>query len=64
MSFAGLAPEIINGRGAMIGMLAAFGAEVRTHTGVLQQVRSALYALVSCPHVIGHGPSGVGVMLL
>jgi len=38
MSFAGLAPEIINGRGAMIGMLAAFGAELRTHTGVLQQV--------------------------
>ena len=38
MSFAGLAPEIINGRGAMIGMLAAFGAELRTRHPVLQQV--------------------------
>jgi hypothetical protein len=38
MSFAGLAPEIINGRGAMIGMLAAFGAELRTRHPVLEQV--------------------------
>jgi len=41
MSFAGLAPEIINGRGAMIGMLAAFGAELRTHTAVLQQIATS-----------------------
>jgi len=39
MSFAGLAPEIINGRGAMLGMLAAFGAELRTHQPVLVQVQ-------------------------
>lgn len=40
MSFAGLAPEIINGRGAMIGMLAAFGAELRTHEPVLKQIQT------------------------
>lgn len=38
MSFAGLAPEIINGRAAMVGMLAAFGAEVATGEPVLAQV--------------------------
>ena len=38
MSFAGLAPEIINGRAAMFGMLAAFGAEVNTGEPVLAQV--------------------------
>ena len=42
MSFAGLAPEIINGRAAMIGMLAAFGAEVATHQRVVEQVTTAL----------------------
>jgi len=41
MSFAGLAPEIINGRGAMVGMLAAFGAELRTHEPVLKQIQAA-----------------------
>jgi hypothetical protein len=41
MSFAGLAPEIINGRGAMIGMLAALGAEVRTHEPILRQIQTA-----------------------
>lgn len=39
MSFAGLAPEIINGRGAMIGMLAALGAELRTHEPVFVQIQ-------------------------
>ena len=51
MSFAGLAPEIINGRGAMIGMLAAFGAELRTHTAVLQQVLFSVQAPVSGQHL-------------
>jgi len=38
MSFAGLAPEIINGRAAMIGMLTAFGAEFATGDTVMAQV--------------------------
>lgn len=41
MSFAGLAPEIINGRAAMVGMLAAFGAELRTHEPVIEQVSAS-----------------------
>ena len=40
MSFSGLLPETINGRAAMLGMLAAFGAEVATHQPVFQQVSS------------------------
>jgi hypothetical protein len=40
MSFAGLAPEIINGRGAMVGMLAAFGAELNTHQPILKQIQT------------------------
>lgn len=41
MSFAGLAPEIINGRAAMIGMLTAFGAEFATGDTVMAQVHQA-----------------------
>jgi len=41
MSFAGLAPEIINGRGAMVGMLAALGAEINTHQPILKQIQTA-----------------------
>jgi len=41
MSFAGLAPEVINGRGAMVGMLAAFLAEISTGDPVLVQVQRA-----------------------
>jgi hypothetical protein len=41
MSFAGLAPEIINGRAAMAGMLAAFGAEVNTRAPILKQIQTA-----------------------
>jgi hypothetical protein len=58
MSFAGLAPEIINGRGAMIGMLAAFGAELRTRHPVLQQVGYhsdvGHRCRTSCMHVLSH----------
>jgi len=45
MSFAGLAPEIINGRAAMVGMLAAFGAEVATGEPVVAQVCPHLYLI-------------------
>jgi hypothetical protein len=41
MSFAGLAPEIINGRAAMIGMLAAFGAEANTRAPILKQIQTS-----------------------
>lgn len=41
MSFAGLAPEIINGRASMVGMLAAFGAELSTRQPVLKQIQTA-----------------------
>lgn len=41
MSFAGLAPEIINGRGAMVGMLAALLAEISTGDPVLVQIQRA-----------------------
>ena len=47
MSFSGLLPETINGRAAMIGMLAAFGAEVGTRQPVFQQVSSSHWS--SCP---------------
>lgn len=41
MSFAGLAPEIINGRGAMVGMLTAFVAELSSRDPVLVQIQRA-----------------------
>jgi len=47
MSFAGLAPEIINGRAAMFAMLAAFGAEIRTHDPVFVQIQQTPKAIVA-----------------
>jgi hypothetical protein len=41
MSFAGLVPEIVNGRGAMVGMLTAFIAELTTRQPVLVQIQKA-----------------------
>jgi hypothetical protein len=41
MSFAGLAPEIINGRGAMVGMVAALIAEISTGDPVFVQIQRA-----------------------
>lgn len=41
MKFNGPAPELINGRLAMIGILAAAKAEVDTGTTVLQQAQQA-----------------------
>lgn len=58
MSFAGLAPEIINGRGAMVGMLAAFLAEITTKDPVLVQIQrapvfvAAIFGLVILASVI------------
>ncbi|BBN14792.1 hypothetical protein MPTK1_6g14540 [Marchantia polymorpha subsp. ruderalis] len=37
-SFSGPAPEIINGRLAMLGFVAALGAELRTGDGILTQI--------------------------
>lgn len=39
LSFSGLLPELINSRAAMLGMLAAFGAELSTREPVFLQVR-------------------------
>lgn len=39
MAFDGAAPELINGRLAMVGFLAALGAEVSSGEGVIMQVR-------------------------
>lgn len=41
LSFAGLLPETINGRAAMVAMLAAFGAEVGSRQPVFDQIKSA-----------------------
>ncbi len=38
LSFSGLLPELINSRAAMLGMLAAFGAELATRQPVFLQV--------------------------
>lgn len=38
MAFDGAAPELINGRLAMLGFFAALGAEISSGEGVLQQV--------------------------
>jgi Chlorophyll A-B binding protein len=40
MKFNGPAPELINGRLAMIGFFAAVGAELATHRTIFQQVSS------------------------
>jgi len=47
MSFAGLAPEVINGRGAMVGMLAAFVAELSTRDPVLVQIQRAPVLIIA-----------------
>lgn len=39
MAFDGAAPELINGRLAMVGFFAALGAEVHSGEGVMMQVR-------------------------
>jgi hypothetical protein len=41
MSFSGPAPERINSRLAMIGIVAALSSELRTHVGVLEQIKTA-----------------------
>ncbi len=38
MGFGGPAPEVINGRAAMVGFLAAVGAELATHDSVFKQM--------------------------
>jgi hypothetical protein len=38
MGFAGAAPEIVNGRLAMVGFIAALGAELATNASVVQQL--------------------------
>ena len=40
MTSAGQAPELINGRLAMLGFVAAVGAEIASHENILQQFRS------------------------
>lgn len=40
MGFSGLAPEVINGRAAMIGFVCAFGAELRAGESVFSQMVS------------------------
>jgi hypothetical protein len=62
MAFDGAAPELINGRLAMLGFLAALGAEVASGQGVIQQVcafsscNPAMYSNSSCmiPYMRGH----------
>ena len=46
MSFAGLIPEVTNGRAAMVAMLAAFGAELGTHQPVPVQIQKAPLLIV------------------
>jgi hypothetical protein len=46
MSFAGLAPEIINGRGAMVGILTAFFAEINTGAPVFSQIQKTPGAIL------------------
>jgi hypothetical protein len=41
LSFSGLLPELINSRAAMLGMLAAFGAELSTREPVFLQIQRA-----------------------
>ncbi len=45
LSFSGLLPELINSRAAMLGMLAAFGAELSTREPVFLQVRPCYAAM-------------------
>lgn len=40
-SFSGLVPELANSRAAMVGMLAAFGAEVATREPIFVQIQKA-----------------------
>jgi len=47
MSFSGLLPEIINSRAAMLGMLAAFGAELSTREPILKQIQYAPLAVAA-----------------
>jgi hypothetical protein len=46
MAFSGSAPEIINGRLAMLGFLAAMGAEFASQETVAQQVSEGPKALI------------------
>ncbi len=46
MSFAGLIPEVTNGRAAMVAMLAAFGAELATHQPVPVQIQKGPFLVV------------------
>lgn len=47
MAFSGLLPEIINSRAAMLGMLAAFGAELSSHEPILKQIQYAPVAVAA-----------------
>lgn len=41
MNFSGMAPEIANGRLAMLGFVAALGAELASHETVVKQFSSS-----------------------
>ena len=70
MSFAGPAPELVNGRLCMIAVVAALAAEASSHESVLRQLSeaapvvslfAALIAAASLvPLVEGRGPSKSG----
>ncbi len=57
LSFSGLLPELINSRAAMLGMLAAFGAELSTREPVFLQV-SLIQRPGQCQYVVIDGAIG------
>eukprot|EP00955_Chlamydomonas_euryale_P055089 356031-Chlamydomonas_euryale.AAC.8 len=62
MAFSGIGPELINGRLAMLGFVAAIGAELATGTPVVQQYAQAPY-LIAATFVTIIGASLIPLLL-
>lgn len=64
MGFSGSAPEIVNGRLAMLGFVAAVAAELSSGESVLRQwVSVTFYATLMISHVVGRDEVSCGSSL-